>query len=213
MNKIVVIDYDGGNLASAAQTARYVVEQEKLSAEVTISSDPDVVFQADHIILPGQGAFAHCAAGLQGGLLQALNQATERGTPFLGICVGMQLMAEWGLEHGRTKGLGWIKGSIAKMDFALSEGLRLPHMGWNTLAFEAGRHPLTQGLEPGDHGYFVHSYALTGWDPSDIVASADYGSVVPAIVARGNRCGTQFHVEKSQKTGLRIMANFLRWKP
>lgn len=213
MRKIVVVDYDGGNLASAAQTARHVVSERQLEAEVTISGDPETVLAADHLILPGQGAFAHCASGLQGGLREALIEATERGTPFLGICVGMQLMAEWGLEHGRTAGLGWIKGQIGKMDFALEAGLRLPHMGWNVLDFVPGAHQLTAGLTPGDHGYFVHSYALTDWDPADIVATAAYGGPVPAIVARDNRCGTQFHVEKSQKTGLIIMANFLSWTP
>lgn len=213
MKKIVVIDYDGGNLASAAQTARHVVAERGLAAEVVISGDPEAVLGADHIILPGQGAFARCASGLDGGLREALVEATDRGTPFLGICVGMQLMAEWGLEHGRTPGLGWIKGEISRMDFALEAGLRLPHMGWNVLEFEPGAHHLTAGLEKGDHGYFVHSYALTGWDESDIVATAGYGGAVPAIVARGNRCGTQFHVEKSQKTGLTIMANFLSWTP
>ncbi|WP_025885537.1 imidazole glycerol phosphate synthase subunit HisH [Asaia prunellae] len=213
MNRIVVIDYDGGNLASAAQTARHVVRENGFRAEVVISGDPEMVLRADHLILPGQGAFAHCAAGLQAGLREALIQATEQGTPFLGICVGMQLMAEWGLEHGRTAGLGWISGQIDKMSFALDAGLRLPHMGWNVLDFEPGAHPLTRDLQKGDHGYFVHSYALAGWDEADIVATAEYGGRVPAIVARGNRCGTQFHVEKSQKTGLTIMKNFLSWKP
>ncbi|MCO6161099.1 imidazole glycerol phosphate synthase subunit HisH [Asaia lannensis] len=213
MRRVVVIDYDGGNLASAAQTARHVVNENGLDAEVVISGDPETVLAADHIILPGQGAFAHCASGLDGGLREALIEATDRGTPFLGICVGMQLMAEWGLEHGRTAGLGWIRGSIAKMTHALDAGLRLPHMGWNVLEFEPGAHRLTDGLSPGDHGYFVHSYALTDWDPADIVATAAYGDAVPAIVARDNRCGTQFHVEKSQKTGLTIMGNFLSWKP
>ncbi|RUT25843.1 imidazole glycerol phosphate synthase subunit HisH [Asaia sp. W19] len=213
MRKIVVIDYDGGNLASAAQTARHVVTTQGLDADVIISGRSEDVLGADHIILPGQGAFAHCAAGLGGGLREALVEATDRGTPFLGICVGMQLMAQWGLEHGRTAGLGWIDGEIARMDAALEAGLRLPHMGWNVLDFEPGHHALTAGLTPGDHGYFVHSYALTGWNEDDIVATAGYGGRVPAIVARGNRCGTQFHVEKSQKTGLTIMANFLSWMP
>lgn len=213
MKRVVVIDYDGGNLASAAQTARHVVNEQGLNAEVVISGDPETVLSADRLILPGQGAFAHCATGLAGGLREALTEATGRGTPFLGICVGMQLMAEWGLEHGRTAGLGWIKGSIARMTPSLEAGLRLPHMGWNVLDFEPGAHCLTDGLTRGDHGYFVHSYALTDWDPADIVATAAYGVAVPAIVARGNRCGTQFHVEKSQKTGLRIMANFLSWMP
>ncbi|AOX16706.1 imidazole glycerol phosphate synthase subunit HisH [Kozakia baliensis] len=213
MKQIVVVDYNGGNLASAAQTARRVVSDLGLNAEVVISGDPATVKQADRVILPGQGAFAHCAEGLSSGLRAALEETTEKGTPFLGICVGMQLMAEWGLEHGRTPGFGWIEGEIAPMDEAASQHLRLPHMGWNNLNFVPGAHPLTAGLEPDAHGYFVHSYALHRWNPDDLVASADYGTTVPAIVAKRNRCGTQFHVEKSQRTGLQIMANFLRWQP
>ncbi|CAI9119580.1 imidazole glycerol phosphate synthase subunit HisH [Brytella acorum] len=210
---VVVIDYNGGNLASAAQTARRAVADLGLEQDVVISADPEVVRAADRIILPGQGAFAHCAEGLGSGLRLALEEATSAGTPFLGICVGMQLMAHWGLEHGRTAGLGWIKGEIAPMEEAAAQGLRLPHMGWNELDFVPGAHPLTEGLKPGCHGYFVHSYALRAGDPADLVASAVYGGNVPAIVARRNRCGTQFHVEKSQRVGLRIMANFLRWQP
>lgn len=213
MKTVVVVDYDGGNLASAAQTARRAVSDLGLNTQVTVSGDPEVVLKADHIILPGQGAFAHCASGLSNGLRESLQEATESGTPFLGICVGMQLMAEWGLEHQETPGLGWIKGSIAHMQTALDAGLRLPHMGWNTLDFTPDAHRLVEGLVPGDHGYFVHSYALTEFNEGDLVATVEYGGRVPAIVARGVRCGTQFHVEKSQKTGLRIMANFLSWMP
>ncbi|AQS86907.1 imidazole glycerol phosphate synthase subunit HisH [Neoasaia chiangmaiensis NBRC 101099] len=213
MKPIVVIDYNGGNLASAAQAARRASADLGLPNPVVITGDPAVVRDAERIILPGQGAFANCAAGLHGGLRAALDDATAAGTPFLGICVGMQLMAERGLEHEETPGFGWIDGEIARMDQAAAEGLRLPHMGWNRLDYRAGMHPLTEGLSPDAHGYFVHSYALRNWNPADLVASAEYGGVVPAIVARGNRCGTQFHVEKSQRTGLRIMANFLLWQP
>ena len=130
--------------------------------------------------------------------------------PFLGICVGMQLMARRGLEHVETPGFGWIEGEVAAMD---APGLRLPQMGWNALAFTPGAHPLLDGLQPGDHAYFVHSYALCDGDPADLLATTDYGGPVPALVARGNRAGTQFHVEKSQEVGLRILANFLRWNP
>ncbi len=132
------------------------------------------------------------------------------GAPFLGICVGMQLMAERGLEHGETPGLGWIQGEIAPMQ---PPGLRLPQMGWNELMFEPGAHALTDGLQPGDHGYFVHSYALRGHAPDELVATTEYGGMVPALVARGNCAGTQFHAEKSQEVGLRILGNFLRWCP
>ncbi len=138
----------------------------------------------------------------------AIEHAVADGTPFLGICVGMQLMAERGLEHGTTAGLGWIRGEVAPMQVP---GLRLPQMGWNELRFTPGAHPLTEGLRPGDHGYFVHSYALREHDPDELVASTDYGGPVPALVARGHRCGAQFHVEKSQQVGLRILGNFLRW--
>jgi glutamine amidotransferase len=171
------------------------------------------VARADRIVLPGQGAFADCAQGLAAipGLRDAIATATDAGTPFLGICVGMQLMAERGLEHAVTPGFGWIAGEISAMD--PPPALRLPQMGWNELNFEPGAHPLLEGLAPGDHAYFVHSYALAGGAASEIIATTDYGGPVVAFVARGNRAGTQFHVEKSQDVGLRILANFLRWTP
>jgi len=144
-------------------------------------------------------------------LRAAVARATDAGTPFLGICVGMQLMAERGLEHEVTPGFGWIAGEIAAM--APPAALRLPQMGWNELAFTPGSHPLLEGLAPGDHAYFVHSYALEGGRAEECIATTDYGGAVVAMVARGNRAGTQFHVEKSQEVGLRILANFLRWSP
>lgn len=208
---VVVIDYDGGNLASAARALARAAEIAELPVSVSIVSDPALVRAADRIVLPGQGAFADCARGLDAapGLRDALVTAVEGGTPFLGICVGMQLMAERGLEHGVTPGFGWIAGEIAPME---APGLRLPQMGWNELALTRA-HPLTEGLGPQPHGYFVHSYALTDARPDDLLATTDYGGAVPAIVARGNRAGTQFHVEKSQMLGLRILGNFLRWEP
>lgn len=209
--RVVVIDYNGGNLASAAEAARKAAALRGLAAEVSISRDSGAILNADRLILPGQGAFADCAAGLGPELRGVLEKATGGGTPFLGICVGMQLMSEYGLEHGRTEGLGWISGGIRRMEDAAREGLRLPHMGWNTLSFTPGAHLLTERLEPGVHGYFVHSYALAGGDAREVVARTDYGGPVPAIVARGNRCGTQFHVEKSQAVGLTILGNFLKW--
>lgn len=212
--RVVVIDYNGGNLASAAQAAKRAAAQLGLEAEILISRQESDILGADRLILPGQGAFADCAQGLETGNIHALlEQSTQNGTPFLGICVGMQLMAEYGLEHGKTPGLGWIRGHIAPMNEAEKAGLRLPHMGWNELDFTPGQHPLTAGLNPGDHGYFVHSYALKEYDPTDIVATASYGMTIPAIVARGKRCGTQFHVEKSQEVGLTILRNFLTWQP
>ncbi len=175
-----------------------------------ITADPDLVAKADRIVLPGQGAFADCAAGLAGldGLQEAMFARVAAGAPFLGICVGMQLMAERGLEHGVTAGFGWIKGEIAPLP---AGNLRLPHMGWNELVFEPGAHELLAGLRPGDHGYFVHSYALAGAAPGQVIATTDYGGPVTAIVAEGNRAGTQFHVEKSQAVGLTILGNFLAW--
>jgi glutamine amidotransferase len=140
----------------------------------------------------------------------AIETATGRGIPFLGICVGMQLMAERGLEHSVTPGFGWIKGDVAEM---AAPGLRLPQMGWNGLDFEAGAHALLEGLHPGDHAYFVHSYALVGGNPVQTIATTDYGGPVVAFVAAGNRAGTQFHVEKSQEVGIRILTNFLNWAP
>jgi len=171
------------------------------------------VSAADRIVLPGQGAFADCARGLRSvaGLEQAILHETEVGKPFLGICVGMQLMAARGLEHEVTQGFGWVRGDIAAM--APPAELRLPQMGWNGLNFIRGAHPLLEGLQPDDNVYFVHSYALAGGDPAECIATTDYGGPVVAMVASRNRAGTQFHVEKSQEVGLRILANFLRWDP
>ncbi len=210
--KVAVVDYGSGNLASASRALMLAAERAGLSAGVVISADPDVVAAADRIVLPGQGAFADCARGLAAidGMRQAIVHATERGKPFLGICVGMQLMAQRGLEHQITAGFGWIEGEIARLR---APGLRLPQMGWNELHFEPGSHPLLAGLQPGDHGYFVHSYALRGGSADQIMATTDYGGAVVAMVAAGNRVGTQFHVEKSQGPGLRILRNFLQWSP
>jgi glutamine amidotransferase len=210
--KVAVIDYGSGNLASAARGLQLAAERLGRNFSIEITSDSDAVARADRIVLPGQGAFADCAAGLAGidGLRESLLARVESGAPFLGICVGMQLMAERGLEHHITPGFGWIAGDIAKLP---TETLRLPHMGWNELVFEPGSHPLLKDLQPGDHAYFVHSYALTGGQAQNIIASTDYGGPVAAMVASGNRAGTQFHVEKSQEVGLQILANFLSWEP
>ncbi len=211
--KIVVIDYGSGNLASAARALALAARRCGIGGEVTVTSDPAVVAQADRIVLPGQGAFADCAMGLarRPGLREAMFARVEAGAPFFGICVGMQLMAERGLEHQVTRGFGWVKGEITAM--APPETLRLPQMGWNGLDFVPGSHPLLDGLNPDDHVYFVHSYALTGGDPAQLLATTDYGGPVAAMVAQGNRAGTQFHVEKSQDVGIRILQNFLNWTP
>jgi imidazole glycerol-phosphate synthase subunit HisH len=211
--KVAVVDYGSGNLASAARALERAAAEAGIPAKVRITAEAREVAAADRIVLPGQGAFADCAAGLAAvaGMEAAIEQATRGGTPFLGICVGMQLMAERGLEHQVTPGFAWIRGEIAAM---AADGLRLPQMGWNALSFapEAG-HPLLAGLAPGEHVYFVHSYALAGAAAEDVLATTDYGGSVVAMVARGNRAGTQFHVEKSQRVGLRILANFLQWTP
>jgi glutamine amidotransferase len=209
---IAVVDYGSGNLASASRALALAAERAGIGATVAVTADPAVVGAADRIVLPGQGAFADCAAGLAAvpGVRDAIETATNRGTPFLGICVGMQLMAERGLEHTVTPGFGWIKGDVAEMP---AVGLRLPQMGWNGLDFAPNSHPLLAGLDPGDHVYFVHSYALVHGAPGETIATTEYGGAVPAIVASGNRAGTQFHVEKSQDVGIRLLVNFLRWTP
>jgi glutamine amidotransferase len=210
--RIAVVDYGSGNLASASRALALAAERSGLDADVAVTADPDYVARADRVVLPGQGAFADCAHGLEAvrGMREAIETAVARGNPFLGICVGMQLMAERGLEHNVTQGFGWIPGDIAEMP---APGLRLPQMGWNTLMFEPGEHRLLDGLVPGDHAYFVHSFALVGGDPCHAIAMTEYGGPVVAMVAAGNRAGTQFHVEKSQEVGLHILANFLRWAP
>ena len=210
--RVAVIDYGSGNIASAARGLELAACRAGIAARVVIASEPAEVVRADRIVLPGQGAFADCAAGLRaiGGVWQAIEQATGEGRPFLGICVGMQLMAERGLEHRVTRGFGWIAGEIAAMD---RPELRMPQMGWNALEFRAGSHPLLDGLAPGDHAYFVHSYALRGFRLDQVLATTDYGGPVVAMVAAGSRAGTQFHVEKSQEVGLRILQNFLLWTP
>jgi glutamine amidotransferase len=210
--KVAVIDSGSGNLASVTRALAKAAADGGIASEIVLTSDPGEVRSAARIVLPGQGAFAACAAGLRlvPGLWAAIDEAADRGTPFLGICVGMQLMAARGLEHAVTAGFGWIDGEIAPMD---KPGLRLPQMGWNELRFGPAVHPLLAGLRPGDHAYFVHGYALRGAAPEQVVATTDYGGPVVAMVARGNRAGTQFHVEKSQRVGLRILGNFLEWRP
>ena len=210
--RVAVVDYGSGNLASASRALALAASRLGLDADISVTAEPGIVAAADRIVLPGQGAFADCARGVGAipGLREVIEQATEAGRPVLGICVGMQLMAERGLEHETTEGFGWIAGEIAQME---ATGLRLPQMGWNSLDFTPGAHPLLAGLTPGDHAYFVHSYALRGGDPRQVLATTEYGGPVVAMVAEGNRAGTQFHVEKSQEVGLRILANFLTWRP
>ena len=221
--RIAVVDPGSGNLASVLRALERAAGSAGVPLSAGITRDAADVLAADRIILPGQGAFAACMKGLTAlpGMVAALERRVLReGAPLLGICVGMQILAERGLEHGTTPGLGWIGGEIAPMAPRDAAGapLPLPHMGWNTLDFPPpgatpGAHPLLAGLTPGAHAYFVHSYALAGGDPTEIAATTDYGGPVVALVARGTIAGTQFHVEKSGETGLGILANFLRWTP
>jgi len=215
--KIAVIDPGSGNLASVRRALERVAREASISAGIVVTTRADDLADADRIILPGQGAFAACRRGLDAlpGMVDALEeQVIRKGTPFLGICVGMQLMAERGLEHGVTPGLGWIAGEIAPMDPRGAAGapLPLPQMGWNAL-HRAAPHPLLDGVAEGGHAYFVHSYALSGGKDEELLASADYGGAVVAMVGRDNIAGTQFHAEKSGQVGLRILSNFLDWRP
>lgn len=209
---IVIIDYGSGNLRSAEKAFRRMAAETGGGA-VEVAADPDAVARADRIVLPGVGAFADCRRGLDAipGLLDALVARVGAGCPFLGICVGMQLMATCGHEHGTTPGFGWIAGEVVWLAPA-DPALKVPHMGWNELVIDRP-HPLLDGIRPGDHAYFVHSYQLRPDDPAMRVAHVDHGGPVTAMVARANMAGTQFHPEKSHATGLRLIANFLRWRP
>ncbi|MBM3564746.1 MAG: imidazole glycerol phosphate synthase subunit HisH [Alphaproteobacteria bacterium] len=213
--RVAIIDYGSGNLRSAAKAFARAAADNGIKADIAVTADAGEVARADRIVLPGVGAFADCKRGLVAlsGMIAAMEDAVRgRGRPFLGICVGMQLLATTGREHGTHAGLGWLAGEVGPLAPA-DPRLKIPHMGWNNLDFRAGAHPLLVGLVPGAHAYFVHSYAMTCRDASDVVATADYGGPVTAVVARGNIAGTQFHPEKSQATGLRLIANFLTWTP
>ena len=208
--RTVLIDYESGNLHSA-QKAFERMARETDAGEVLVSNRPEDVASADRLVLPGDGAFPACAAALRAsGCYDALVEAvTQRARPFLGICVGMQLMAREGTEYAHTDGLGWVDGRVVPI---ATDGLKVPHMGWNDLVLEA-EHALLEGIATGDHAYFVHSYHMHMTTPSDRIAYADYGGAVTAIVGHGTMVGTQFHPEKSQQTGLRLIANFLSWAP
>ena len=210
-----IIDYGSGNLRSAAKAFERAASDATPSEPVVVTDDAERVRNADRIVLPGVGAFADCKAGLasQEGMIEALEDAVlRRGVPFLGICVGMQLMARVGHEHGEHEGLGWIDGEVAPL--APGDGsLKVPHMGWNDLAVADESHPILQGLTGGAHAYFVHSYGLTCRRDDEVFATVDYGGPVTAVAGRDNMVGTQFHPEKSQAVGLTIIRNFLRWRP
>jgi glutamine amidotransferase len=214
---VAIVDYGSGNLHSAAKAFERAARESDDNQEIVVSSDPDAIARADRVVLPGVGAFADCRRSLDAipGLIEALQETVLRkGRPFLGICVGMQLMAERGREYEVSEGLGWIPGEVEKIHPA-DPNLKIPHMGWNTLD-ATGSHPLLEGIPLGAnglHAYFVHSYGLNVRDRSDLVAEVDYGGPITAIVARGTCAGTQFHPEKSQRLGLALIANFLKWKP
>ena len=214
---VAIIDYGSGNLHSARKAFERAAREAGLDREVRVTARPEDLLAADHVVLPGVGAFADCRRGLDAvsGMVEALEEAVRgRGRPFLGICVGAQLMATRGLEHETVLGLDWIKGDVAAIK-PRDPGLKIPHMGWNTLDVKRD-HPLLEGVKTGSsgmHAYFVHSYQLYANDIGDLIATADYGGPVTAIVARGNIAGTQFHPEKSQTLGLKLIANFLKWRP
>ncbi|WP_194094459.1 imidazole glycerol phosphate synthase subunit HisH [Marivivens aquimaris] len=213
MSLIALVDYDSGNLHSA-QKAFERMANEAGHGTVVVTSEPDVVAKADRIVLPGDGAFPACRKALSdmGGLAEAINEAvTKGGKPFLGICVGMQMLATTGHEYEETAGFDWIGGDIVKIAPS-DESLKVPHMGWNDLVID-NPHPVLDGIATGDHAYFVHSYHMRVKNPAERIAHVDYAGDITAIVGRDNVIGTQFHPEKSQATGLRLIANFLSWKP
>lgn len=214
---VAIIDYGSGNLRSAAKAFERAAKLVGADQSIVVTDDPEVVRGADRVVLPGVGAFGECAAGLKfiPGLADALIDAVvENKKPFLGICIGMQLMADTGFEHGEHTGLGWIAGSVAALEPADST-LKIPHMGWNELQFTPNgkTHPVLGGLEDGAHAYFVHSYGFRPAESGNVLSKVDYGGDVVAIVGKGNMVGTQFHPEKSQETGLKLIENFLRWQP
>lgn len=209
----VLVDYEAGNLHSAEKAFQRMAA-ETGAGTVLVSGRPEDIARADRIVLPGDGAFPACRAALDHvtGMGEAISEAvTGRGVPLLGICIGMQMLATRGLEYQETPGFGWIAGEVVKITPA-DPTLKVPHMGWNDLVLDRP-HPLLAGIETGDHAYFVHSYHFQVADPADRLAHCDYAGPITAIVGKGNIVGTQFHPEKSQATGLRLIANFLTWAP
>jgi glutamine amidotransferase len=214
---VAIVDYGSGNLHSAAKAFERAARDGGHDQPIVVTSDPDAVRRADRVVLPGVGTFADCRRGLDAvsGMVEALEDTVRRrGRPFLGICVGMQLMADRGREYEVTEGLGWIGGEVDRIEPA-DRALKIPHMGWNTLEPRA-QHPLLEGIPLGPdglHAYFVHSYGFKVAERGDLLAEAEYGGPVTAMVARDSMAGTQFHPEKSQRLGLALIGNFLKWKP
>ena len=217
MQRVVIINYGSGNLHSAAKAFERAARESDANAQITLTADPDIVSAADRIVLPGVGAFADCKRGLEAvpGMRDALEDTVRiKGRPFLGICVGMQLMASRGLEFATTDGLDWIAGEVRAIA-PNDPGLKIPHMGWNTLKVETP-HALLQDIPTGPdglHAYFVHSFHFVPEDSAHVVAETEYGGPVTAFIAKDNMAGTQFHPEKSQTLGLKLIANFLKWRP
>ena len=215
--RVAIIDYGSGNLRSATKAFERSAREEGLDAEIILTDKADIVAAADRIVLPGVGAYADCRAGLDAvpGMVDALRHAVEeKARPFLGICVGMQLMSSRGLEKTITQGLGWIEGDVVEMTPS-DPTLKIPQIGWNTLTLNRP-HPLFDGIPTGEsglHAYFVHSYHLAAAKPGDVIATTDYGGAMTAFVGRDNMAGAQFHPEKSQTLGLKLIANFLKWTP
>ncbi len=209
----VLVDYESGNLHSAEKAFQRMASEVD-AGPIVVTSDPETVARASRIVLPGDGAFPACRRGLQSfdGLEDAIIEAVEtRAVPFLGICVGMQMLADWGREYEDVAGFGWVGGEVLRITPS-DTSMKVPHMGWNDLKVDQ-QHPVLEGISTGDHAYFVHSYAMSVADPADLLAHVDYGGAVTAIVGRDTVVGTQFHPEKSQSAGLRLIANFLQWRP
>jgi glutamine amidotransferase len=209
---VVIIDYGSGNLRSAAKAFERAAG--KAGPEIRVTDSAEEVARASRVVLPGVGAFADCKRGVEAlpGMRDALEAAViGRGVPFLGICVGMQLMARFGFENGKHEGFGWIDGDVVAL--APANGLKVPHMGWNDLVVAPPGHAVLAGLDSGTHTYFVHGFHLRAAEPSEVIATVEYGEALTAMVGRDNMIGTQFHPEKSQQAGLRLIANFLDWRP
>ena len=212
---VAIIDYGSGNLRSAAKALERAARESAIDANILVTANAADLDGAERIVLPGVGAFGDCIAGLGAldGMLEALeSNVIAAGKPFLGICVGMQLMADGGTEHGEHPGLGWIKGRVVPIEPADGD-YKIPHMGWNELEFTGPEHPVLAGIEAGAHAYFVHGYGIRCDTEGDVLAEVDYGGKLVAVIGRDNMIGTQFHPEKSQATGLKLLANFLAWRP
>jgi glutamine amidotransferase len=212
MQSVALINYGSGNLRSAEKALLRAAEGK---SEIVVTDDPDIIAVADRVVLPGVGAFASCMAALEArsGVIEAMTEAVHgKGAPFLGICVGMQLLASRGLEFGETPGLDWIGGDVRRLDDGGDPAIKIPHMGWNDLS-DVSDLPLLAGLSAGQPVYFTHSFAFFPKDESDVAAYVEHGERFPAAVARGNVAGVQFHPEKSQASGLSLLARFLEWQP